>query len=79
MPTTTPAISSAGMIRTADFDQNPVWTPSSYEPITATTETPTAGDGYTCVAYTFGPLTRKFLETAWVHTCDRPDGGRKSG
>ena len=56
------------MIRTADFDQNPVWTPSSYEPITATTETPTAGDGYTCVAYTFGPLTRKFLETAWVHT-----------
>jgi prepilin-type processing-associated H-X9-DG protein len=53
------------MIRHADFDHDPDWTPTSYTPDGVT---PTDADGYTGVGYTYGPLTRKFLETSWVHT-----------
>jgi prepilin-type processing-associated H-X9-DG protein len=51
------------MIRHADFDHDPDWTPTSYTPDGVN---PTAADGYTGVRYTFGPLTRRFLDSSWV-------------
>ena len=55
------------MIRTGDFDHN---SDGAWQPVSLTLDdvNPTAADGYTGLGCTLGPLTRRFLESAWVHT-----------
>jgi prepilin-type processing-associated H-X9-DG protein len=56
------------MIKHGDFDADPFWPPTSYTPPNGDGTQPTDADGFTRIDYTYGPLTRRFLESSWVHT-----------
>jgi prepilin-type N-terminal cleavage/methylation domain-containing protein/prepilin-type processing-associated H-X9-DG protein len=55
------------MIKNGDFDNDPWYPPTSYTPPDGSGG-PTDADGFTRLDYTYGPLSRRFLEGSWVHT-----------